>query len=62
VAVLERQVGQELAHYRQDPEAAKKLIKVGDSSVDTKVDPSELAAWTMVSSTILNLDETMTKE
>jgi hypothetical protein len=62
IAILERQAGKELVHYRQDPEAAQKLIKVGDSPVDTKLNASELAAWTMVSSTILNLDETMTKE
>ena len=29
VAVLERQAQQELDHYRQDPEAAQKLIHVG---------------------------------
>jgi hypothetical protein len=62
VGVLERQAQQELDHYRQDPGAAKKLIHVGESPTDTKLNPSELAAWTMVTSTILNLDETMTKE
>lgn len=62
VGILERQAVQELDHYRQDPGAAQKLIKVGESPVDTKVNPSELAAWTMVCSTILNLDETITKE
>jgi hypothetical protein len=62
VAILERQAGQALDHYRQDPGAAQKLIAVGQSPVDTKLNPSELAAWTMVSSTILNLDETITKE
>jgi hypothetical protein len=62
VAVLERQADQELDHYRSNPQAAEKLLHVGDSPVDSKLPPPELAAWTMVSSTILNLDETMTKE
>jgi hypothetical protein len=62
MAILERQARQELDHYRQDPGAAQKLIHVGESPVNTQLNPSELAAWTMVTGTILNLDETMTKE
>ena len=62
LTILERQARQELDHFRQNPAAAEKLIKVGETPVDTKLNPSELAAWTMVSSTVLNLDETMTKE
>jgi hypothetical protein len=62
VSVLGKQAQQELTHYRQDPEAAQKLIRVGESPVDTQLNPSELAAWTMVANTILNMDETITKE
>jgi hypothetical protein len=62
VAVLEKQAEQELTHYRQDPGAAQKLIQVGESPVDTQLNASELAAWTMVANTILNMDETITKE
>jgi hypothetical protein len=50
-----------LEHYRKDVAAAVKLISVG-ASPPAKLDASELAAWTMVASTILNLDETITKE
>jgi Protein of unknown function (DUF1553)/Protein of unknown function (DUF1549)/Concanavalin A-like lectin/glucanases superfamily/Planctomycete cytochrome C len=50
-----------LAHYRGDRAAAAKLIAIGASPA-AKVDVPELAAWTMVASTILNLDETITKE
>ena len=51
----------EIAHYDTDREAAKKLILVGESKPDSKYDPAELAAWTLVTSTILNMDETITK-
>jgi hypothetical protein len=50
-----------LATYQGDKEAAGKLIAVGESKRDEKLDPSELAAWTMVGNLILNLDETVTK-
>lgn len=52
----------EAATYRHDTEAARKLVSAGESKVDGKVDTSELAAWTTVASTILNLDETITRE
>ena len=48
--------------YRHDPAAAKGLLAVGDSAFDSSLDPAEFAAWTTVASTILNLDETITKE
>jgi hypothetical protein len=53
---------QELARYLHDEQAALKLLEVGDSHFDKKLEVSELAAWTTVASAILNLDETITKE
>ena len=50
-----------IARFRKDQEAAKKLLSVGDSPRDPQLDEVELAAWTIVASTILNLDETITK-
>ncbi|MGH9842622.1 MAG: hypothetical protein ACREEM_28090 [Blastocatellia bacterium] len=38
------------------------LLRIGESARDATMDPAELAAWTMVASAILNLDETITKE
>jgi hypothetical protein len=52
----------QLAHYRREREAAAKLVRVGESELNPKLDVSELAAWTTVASAILNLDETITKE
>ena len=42
--------------------AALKFLAVGEFKHDPKIDPIELAAWTTVASTILNLDEVITKE
>lgn len=53
--------GELLAKYRQDTEAAKKLIAVGESKPDPALPPAELAAWTMVANLVLNLDEVLTK-
>jgi hypothetical protein len=50
-----------LDHYRKQPAAAAKLVAVGATPAP-KLDASELAAWTIAASTILNLDETITKE
>ena len=47
--------------YQADPEAAKKLIAVGESKADPKVPPADLAAWTMLASQLMNLDEALTK-
>lgn len=49
-----------LAHYRSDPEAAKKLLTIGDAKPDASLDVSEVAAWALVCNAILNLDEVLT--
>jgi len=49
------------AHYRADANATILLLGVGESSVAPGLDPAELAAWTMVASQFLNLDEFLNK-
>ena len=51
-----------LAGYRKDPGAANKLLRIGESEVDPKLDIAEMAAYTAIGSLILNLDEAVTKE
>jgi len=51
----------ELKQFEKDRTAANQLIHVGASRPPVDVDPSELAAWTVVGSILLNLDETITK-
>ncbi len=61
-AVLASIAREQEADYRNVPEAARELITVGESKYDPNLDPVELAAWTTVAGTILNLDEVVTKE
>jgi len=48
-------------HYAADPKAAQALVSVGEKKPDGAIPAPELAAWTMVASEMLNLDETVTK-
>jgi mono/diheme cytochrome c family protein len=48
--------------YAAESAAANKLLAVGEVVRDANLDPTEHAAWTVVCSTLLNLDETLTKE
>ncbi|QDV36689.1 PSD1 and planctomycete cytochrome C domain-containing protein [Tautonia plasticadhaerens] len=50
-----------IASYRDDPEAARQLIAVGETTPDPAHDPAELAAWTVIANTLLNLDEVIVK-
>jgi hypothetical protein len=50
-----------LETYRAKPEDAGKLISTGAKPPPQEIDPAELAAWTLVASQILNLDETITR-
>jgi mono/diheme cytochrome c family protein len=50
-----------LAHYKAHPDDAKKLVAVGESKVDPKLDVPTLAAWTMVINELMNLDEVLNK-
>ena len=52
---------QQLATYCAQADAVRKLLAVGEAPRNDKLDAAELAAWTMVASMILNLDETVTK-
>ncbi len=49
------------ADFKHNPAQAVKLLRVGESAPNPKLDPIELATWTTVATTILNLDETITK-
>jgi hypothetical protein len=60
-AVLRRVYDGQLAAYRKDAAAARKLLSVGESPRRDNLDVAELAAWTAVASVILNLDETVTR-
>ena len=50
-----------LRRFRDDKAAAGKLLEVGDSPRNPTLDAADLAAWTVTCSTILNLDEVVSK-
>lgn len=58
-AVARRTLDAALARFRAEPKAAEALVTVGESAPRAK-DRAELAAWTLVASKLLNLDETLT--
>ena len=60
-AVLEDSLTQMQKHYAADPKAAHALLGVGESKSDASIPAAEFAAWTMVASEMLNLDETLNK-
>jgi hypothetical protein len=50
-----------LAHFRARPPEARRLITTGASKAQSGLEETELAAWTMVASQVLNLDETVNR-
>ncbi|MGH9372253.1 MAG: DUF1553 domain-containing protein [Vicinamibacterales bacterium] len=62
VGVLRALLKEELATFGKNRAGAIKLVGVGESTPDKRLDAAELAAWTTVASVILNLDETVTKQ
>jgi hypothetical protein len=62
VGVLRGLLDGRLKSFRRDPQAARKLLAVGESPRDRRLEPAAHAAWTTVASVILNLDETITKQ
>src|SRR5581483_6943800 len=60
--LLLSEVQDALGRFRQNREAALRLLSVGASKSDPNVDLEELAAWTLVSRTILNMNEAITKQ
>jgi hypothetical protein len=62
VAVLAAAYDRSKQDFHQDPTSLAELLKTGSRKSSTTVDQSQLAALTIVASTILNLDETVMKE
>jgi hypothetical protein len=56
-----RTLAEQRVIYRGDLAGAVKLCEVGDSVVDAKLRPSEVAAMTVVVQTILNSDAVIWK-
>jgi hypothetical protein len=61
VKVLQSVLKQQLISYGKDTQAADKLLSVGSFKPQQTLKDSDLAAYTIVASMLLNLDETITK-
>jgi len=60
-AALESLYGDELARFRKERAAAATLLAVGASKPPPGIDSAELAAATVVASTVMNLDDAVMK-
>jgi Protein of unknown function (DUF1553)/Protein of unknown function (DUF1549)/Planctomycete cytochrome C len=58
---LLRLLAAQRAEFHENPKAAGALIVIGETKADARLDPGELASWTVVANLILNLDEVVTK-
>jgi hypothetical protein len=62
LSVLSALLKSQRSHYTAKPGEAAQLVAVGETPAPATLAKPELAAWTMVASAILNLDEVVTKE
>ncbi|XAM01400.1 PSD1 and planctomycete cytochrome C domain-containing protein [Phycisphaeraceae bacterium D3-23] len=61
-AVLESALDTFLERYADTPDEAQMLLGYGEAPLPETYDPAELAAWTMVASAVLSLDETIVRD
>jgi hypothetical protein len=59
--ILQAALEQFIARYRNDPDAARKAIAVGETKPRADLPETELAAYTLLANLVLNLDETVTR-
>jgi hypothetical protein len=59
--VLEASLAAYTDGYRSNPEGAKSILSVGALPIDSRIPANELAALTLLSSTVLNTDEFLTQ-
>jgi len=61
IEILTKLLEENRARFRENPESAKQFLATGESPRDESIDAIEHAAWTVVAQTILNLDESLTR-
>ena len=60
IQILLRSISSELERFQKTPDAANALLGIGESMTVESLPTAQLAAWTVVASMILNLDEVIT--
>ncbi len=61
LALMQQLYAEELADFKKNPDRARALLTVGEYPIDPNRNSVELAAWTVVTSTIMNFDEAIVK-
>ena len=61
VEILTALLEEHRARFLKNPESAKHYLAVGESPRDESIDPIEHASWMVIAQTILNLDESLTR-
>jgi hypothetical protein len=59
--IVKRELRDLLGHYDSHPGEALKLLDAGESKREASIPAPEFAAWTILASNILNLDEALNK-
>jgi hypothetical protein len=54
---ISRLFKQEWTHFKQNPEKSTQLLSVGEYARDPNLDASEVAAYSIVASMLMNFDE-----
>lgn len=62
VGILKKRVDQLIKEYSQSLIEAQKIINIGEYKLNESLDPIEHASYTVLSSLLLNLDETITRQ
>lgn len=62
LAILEASLERTLRDFQSDPASASAFLKIGEAPTDASLQVAELASYTTLASTMLNLDEAVTKE
>jgi hypothetical protein len=60
-AIVTASLADLLAYYEAHPDDAAELLSVGESKPDENLEPATLAAWTMLTNQLMNLDEVLNK-
>jgi hypothetical protein len=61
LAIVTGELTKHTQRYANNPDDAAKLLAVGERKANPKLKADEVAAWTLVASMLLNLDETLTR-
>ena len=59
--MLDALLSRSQTYYKSNPKKAEQFLKIGLAPQPKGIDPSELASWTIVARTVLNLNEVFTR-